>query len=147
MRNILKNKKLILLCRILLGIIFIYASIDKIINPIDFSNNIDNYHITPVSLNNIAALVIPWLEVILGFCLIFGVYLNTAATLVIMLLIWFIFILTQALFRGINLHCGCFSNLADNVNDVNLQLEMYYRIIQDFVLLAMAFIVKFRNEL
>ena len=51
----LENPKLILLFRVILGIIFIYASIDKIIDPLKFSNTIDNYHITPVSLNNLAA--------------------------------------------------------------------------------------------
>ena len=36
----LENPKLILLFRVILGIIFIYASIDKIIDPLKFSNTI-----------------------------------------------------------------------------------------------------------
>ena len=75
MKSILKNKKIILLFRFILAFIFIYASIDKIINPIVFSNSIDNYHITPISLNNIFALVIPWIELVVGFCLLFNVFM------------------------------------------------------------------------
>ena len=53
------------LSRFILGYIFLYASIDKIVNPIAFSSNIDNYHISPIYLNNIAALIIPWIEFII----------------------------------------------------------------------------------
>ena len=51
MRRLFKNSKVVLVSRIVLGLVFIYASIDKIINPLDFSNAIDNYHITPIMLN------------------------------------------------------------------------------------------------
>ena len=140
----LENPKLILLLRVILGIIFIYASIDKIIDPLKFSNTIDNYHITPVSLNNLAALIIPWVELIVGLFLIAGVYLRGSLIIVMVLLVWFIFILTQALVRGINVNCGCF-NLAEQVNDVNLRANMIKRIIEDVIFLLMAFLVK-RNS-
>ena len=60
------------------------------------------------------------------------------------LLVWFIFILTQALVRGINVNCGCF-NLSEQVNDVNLRANMVKRIIEDVIFLLMAFLVK-RNS-
>jgi len=146
MKNILKNKKIILLFRFILAFIFIYASIDKIINPIVFSNSIDNYHITPISLNNIFALLIPWIELVVGFCLLFNVFYGGAVNLTIGLLIWFIFILTQALFRGINLDCGCF-DLLEKADDVNLRVGMINRIVQDIFFLLMAFVLKIRNNM
>ena len=45
MKQILLNKNVILCFRIILSMVFIYASYDKIINPIAFSDTIDNYHI------------------------------------------------------------------------------------------------------
>ena len=55
--NIINKKKyIILLFRYVLGIVFIYASFEKIIDPISFSSNIDNYHITPIAINNFIAL-------------------------------------------------------------------------------------------
>ena len=140
----LTNPKLILLFRIFLGIIFIYASIDKIIDPLKFSDAIDNYHITPIQLNNLAALIIPWIELVVGVFLILGIYVRGSSLIVISLLIWFIFILSQALVRGINVNCGCF-NLAEQVNDVNLRADMIKRIIEDVVFILMAFLVK-RNS-
>ena len=144
MKSILKNKKIILLFRFILAFVFIYASIDKIINPIEFSNNIDNYHITPIFLNNIFALIIPWIELIVGCCLLFNILFEGAVNLTISLLVWFIFILTQALLRGIDLNCGCF-DLLEKSNDVNLRLEMINRIVQDIIFLFMAFVLKIRN--
>ena len=146
MKKILKNQKLILLFRLILGFVFIYASIDKIINPMEFSDNIDNYHITPVFVNNIGALVLPWIELVVGVCLIFNVLFDGAVSITIVLLVWFIFILTQALFRGIDLHCGCF-DLLEKTNDVNLRVEMINRIVQDIILLFMAYILKIRDKI
>ena len=53
MINLFKNINFLLLGRLILGYVFIYASIDKIIDPASFSDIIDNYHITPVLLNNL----------------------------------------------------------------------------------------------
>ena len=139
------TEKITLLFRIILGVVFIYASIDKIINPLDFSNSIDNYNITPVQLNNLAALIIPWIELIVGLCLVLGILIRGSSVIVILLLLWFIFILSQALYRGINLDCGCF-NLLDTSKDVNLRFEMFKRIAQDIILLFMVFYVKRNNK-
>ena len=89
----------IFLSRIILGVIFIYASYDKIIDPISFANSITQYHISPVQLNNLAALIIPWLEFVIGICLLFGFFIQGASSLTIVLILWFIFILSQALAR------------------------------------------------
>ena len=55
-------------------------------------------------------------------------------------------LLTQALFRGIDLHCGCF-DLLEKTNDVNLRVEMINRIVQDIILLFMAYILKIRDKI
>lgn len=141
MKNIFTKSNLIILFRILLGGVFIYASIDKIANPLEFSNSIDNYHVTPIALNNIGALLVPWLEFIIGFCIIFGFYIRGATLISIILLIWFVIILSQALIRGIDLHCGCF-DLVEKTENVNLRLNMIYRILQDLVLILIAFFIK-----
>ena len=57
---------LIVLVRILLGIIFIYASYDKILDPGKFARDIANYHLIPMGFENLIALIIPWLELFIG---------------------------------------------------------------------------------
>jgi len=146
MRKFLEHSNTILFLRVVLGIVFIYASIDKIADPISFSNAIDNYHITPKAINNMAALIVPFVEFVVGFCLIIGIFMDGAIFITIMLLIWFIFIISQALLRGIDLHCGCFDLSQKAINDGNLKLEMIKRIIEDFVFLIIAFIIKNRKN-
>ncbi len=146
MINLFKNINLLLIGRLFLGYIFIYASIDKIIDPISFSNVIDNYHITPIILNNLFALFIPWLEFIIGICLIFNLKVHGASFLSIILLVWFIFILTQAIFRGINVECGCFDLNTSDLDDLELRKNMIKRIFEDIVFLGISLYVNIKSK-
>ncbi|NQU68392.1 MAG: DoxX family membrane protein [Candidatus Marinimicrobia bacterium] len=140
MKNIWSNPLLLLGFRLVVGIVFIYASIDKISDPLGFSDNIDNYHATPVYLNNLIALIVPWMELIVGLCLIFGKFIQGASLLSAVLMIVFIVLIGQALFRGIDLHCGCFKTATD-VSVTSLRSEMIRRILEDIVLLGMSLII------
>ena len=146
MINLFKNINFLLLGRLILGYVFIYASIDKIIDPVSFSDIIDNYHITPVLLNNLFALFIPWLELIVGLCLIFNIKVHGASFLSILLLLWFIFILTQAILRGINVECGCFDLNTSNLDDLELRKNMIKRIFEDIVFLGISLYVNIKSK-
>ena len=146
MIKLFKNINFQLLGRLILGYIFISASIDKIIDPISFSNIIDNYHITPILFNNLLALFIPWLELIIGICLIFNFNINGASLLSIILLIWFIFILSQAILRGINIDCGCFDLNSSNLSDVELKKNMLKRIFEDIVFLGISLYINISSN-
>ena len=143
--NTIKSLNLPFIFRIILGIVFIYASYEKILNPEGFSDNIHNFHITPAAVENLAALIIPWLELIVGLFLIFGVFLEGATIITIGLYIFFIIILSQAVFRGIDVHCGCFKTEAD-AGVTDLRFELIKRIIEDFMLLGVAFVVQMRDK-
>ncbi len=95
--------------RLLLGAVFIAASIDKIAHPAEFAKIVSNYQILPGYLVNIAAIVLPWLEAILGLFIVCGWWLPGATALANLLLVCFWVALAQAVARGIDLQCGCFS--------------------------------------
>jgi len=95
--------------RLVLGALFIVASIDKIAHPLEFARIVSNYRILPGAMVNIIAVVLPWLEVILGLLLLCGWWLPGAAVVANLLLLVFLGALAQASVRGIDLHCGCFS--------------------------------------
>ncbi len=73
--------------RLLLGGIFIYASVDKILYPAGFAQTIHNYQLLPDILVNITAVVLPWIELFLGLFLILGLWLPGAAVLTNLLLL------------------------------------------------------------
>ena len=104
----MKNR-IALVIRIVLGCVFLYASVHKILDPAGFAAAIYNYRILPDELINIAALVLPWVELILGICLIGGWWLPGAVALTNLLFITFTAALLFNVVRGLDINCGCFS--------------------------------------
>ena len=107
--NYLLQGPVILLARLILGGVFILASLDKISNPGDFAAAIGNYHVLPFGLENLLALILPWLELLTGIFIIAGIMVDGAAIMIILMNIMFIIAISQALARGISIECGCFS--------------------------------------
>ncbi len=95
--------------RLLLGAVFIAASIDKMAHPAEFATIVSNYRILPARLINIVAIVLPWLEAVLGLFILCGWWLSGAIVLANLLLLVFFGALAQAVARGIDINCGCFS--------------------------------------
>ncbi len=95
--------------RLVMGGVFLYASYDKILHPQAFAKAVYNYQILPDALVNLAALVLPWLEMLIGICLVAGVWLPGATAISTGLLAVFIGALIFNLARGLDIHCGCFS--------------------------------------
>lgn len=111
--SILKNSWLGLFFRLVLGGIFIYASIDKILHPDQFARIIFNYHLVPSNLINLSAVILPWVEFGAGVLLIAGIWPRASGTVLTGLVVVFIVALSINWFRGVNLECGCFTVSSD----------------------------------
>ena len=138
-RNNISNIVWVLL-RLILGLAFILASIDKIINPEKFLEVINNYNIVPQFISPIIAMVLPWLEFISGIFLIFGILTESSAAIVIILLIMFIYGVSVNLYRGSDIECGCFSLLFEG-ESIGLQT-----ILRDMIFMCFAVILIFLNR-
>jgi uncharacterized membrane protein YphA (DoxX/SURF4 family) len=92
-----------------LGGVFLYASYDKILHPQAFAQAIFNYQILPDAAVNLTALVLPWLESLLGLCLLVGFWLPGATALSTLMLTVFLGALAFNQWRGLDVYCGCFS--------------------------------------
>ena len=95
--------------RLILGGVFIYASWDKILHPAAFAEAVFNYQILPSQLINLIALILPWLELILGLLLLSGIWVSCAVLGVNLLMVVFLSALIFNTTRGLNISCGCFS--------------------------------------
>jgi uncharacterized membrane protein YphA (DoxX/SURF4 family) len=95
--------------RLIMAGIFIYASFDKIAHPAAFAKDVYNYQILPDALINLTALVLPWLELVLGLCLLAGVWMPGAVLSANGLLLAFFSALLFNMARGLDINCGCFS--------------------------------------
>ncbi|MCF8239972.1 MAG: DoxX family membrane protein [Melioribacteraceae bacterium] len=111
MKNILTNYKLHLVLRYLIGLVFVFSGIEKIISPEHFAVSIINYKMFPTEIVNIIAITLPWLELIVGILLIFGLYVRENALIVNAMLLLFTIMVLVALLRGLDIDCGCFGTL------------------------------------
>ena len=95
--------------RLILGVIFIYASYDKILHPKAFAEVVYNYQILPDGLINVTAIFLPWLEMLMGIFLIIGFWMPGTVIWCNTLLVVYIGALCFNLARGLDINCGCFS--------------------------------------
>lgn len=94
--------------RILIGILFIYSSIPKIIDPIGFAMSIENYRILPVFLIKPAAFFLSYFMLLLGIALVTSFYPRITIIFAQCLFVLFIIALLSTIIRGIDIECGCF---------------------------------------
>jgi uncharacterized membrane protein YphA (DoxX/SURF4 family) len=108
----LKNKTLLLVFRLALGGLFVYAGAVKVLDPLDFAQNIRNYRLVGQSLSFIAAVVLPWLEILAGVALAAGIWKRASALIISGLLVFFILLTLITIARGLDVECGCFGALS-----------------------------------
>jgi len=105
----LNNPILLLIFRLVVGFIFLSFGASKIGIADQFAADIAKYAIMPEFSLNIIAMVLPWLEIVVGILLILGVRLRASAIFSILLLLTFIAFVGFAMMMGFDINCGCSS--------------------------------------
>ncbi len=96
--------------RLVVGAVFVYAAVPKILHPPDFAWSIAMYQMLHYSHVNLLALILPWVELLAGLALILGLRTRAAAVAVCGMLVMFVYALTHAITHEIEMTtCGCFS--------------------------------------
>jgi uncharacterized membrane protein YphA (DoxX/SURF4 family) len=108
MNNFLSNKYLLLILRLVLGGLFIFSAVTKIIDAEYFAKSLYNYRLLPEASLNFVALIIPWIELMVGVLLALGIFVRESALLGTVMMVVFIAAISMALARGLDIECGCF---------------------------------------
>lgn len=124
--------------RVVLGGAFVWASWDKIFDPMAFAQAIANYQIVSPALGNPVALILPWVELVCGICLILNRWTRGSALICAFLLAVFIGALGYNINRGVDISCGCFTL------DEKAPGNMWLYLARDAVFLVIAVVVMFR---
>lgn len=124
-------KNLISANRIILGLIFIYASWNKVLEPAAFAKVIANYQILPDVLVAPSAIFLPWLELTSGICLVVNRWTGGSAIVVTALIVVFTAAIGFNIYRGMDISCGCFT-LDQSAPD-----SMWLYLLRDVIFLAM----------
>ena len=118
--------------RIILGLLFMIASFSKIFNPHDFASVIYNYQVLPGIMVATVALIIPWIELICGACLVFNILPKGASLIIGLLMLVFAGLLAFNISRGLNIACGCFTT------DPEAEANMTQALIRDSAILLLS---------
>ncbi len=123
MRAFLQNRWLMLALRLVLGVIFLVASIAKLHDIDKFISTVAGYGILPDVLTHIYGYVVPWVELFIGCALILGVFIRLAAAFCIPLIISFMVASSYALANTTGGGCGCFGEFLTISHPVALIID------------------------
>lgn len=112
------NPWLLLVFRLVLAGVFIYAGLQKIGKPLAFADEIEMYKVLDYGpLLYIVAIVLPWIELLCGFALITGVFLRGSALILVLINVVFLAVIAIRTgnvmteegigFMKVYFDCGC----------------------------------------
>lgn len=118
-----------------MGGLFIFAGLGKILAPLEFASSIYNYKLLPEIMIGLAAVTIPWIELLSGTALLLGFKIKGASLSISSLLVILISILIISAARGLDVDCGCFSGVERHVG--------WLAIFEDLAMLSGALFIYF----
>src|SRR5947209_7355142 len=102
-------KAAVLILRIVLGVIFVYAAYSKLTESWRlFAAGIASYEVLPMWAVELLARTLPWFELIVGLLLIVGRWLRVSTFVTSALLMVFFGLMVRAYVKGMTIDCGCF---------------------------------------
>jgi uncharacterized membrane protein YphA (DoxX/SURF4 family) len=103
------NKQIVMIFRLLLAAIFLFASIAKLVNIERYSvAAVDNFGILPMGLAHLFGLALPFIELLCGLGLFLGILTRLSALGSALMSISFFIAKTIVFAQGRNVDCGCF---------------------------------------
>lgn len=139
--KIFQNKYVLLILRLIIGGLFIWAAVVKISDPKAFATIVKGYKLFPIWSINLIAIILPFIELITGILLIIGKWVRANSIIISILLILFIIGLAQAYFRGLEINCGCFST-----SSASTPSDILWTIFRDIFMLIATFIIYIFSE-
>jgi uncharacterized membrane protein YphA (DoxX/SURF4 family) len=95
--------------RLIIGFIFVAAATGKIADPEAFAQAILNYKVVSGTSVLVFATILPWMELLAGLGVFFGVATRGSSLILSGTLMIFTVAVASAVMRGLDISCGCFS--------------------------------------
>ena len=98
----------VLIARLVLTGTFVLAAMPKIKDPVAFAASVNAFRVVGPELSNWVALILPWLELVIGIGILLPQIRLSSSILIATLLLAFIGLHASAWIRGLEISCGCF---------------------------------------
>ncbi len=92
---------------VILGGLFFYAGLQKILHPYEFAEAVLAYQLLPESLVGVAVAGLPWVEIVAGLSLIVGFKPRSGLLILAGLVAGFLIVILITMARGLKIDCGC----------------------------------------
>ena len=106
MRQIILSDWIYRIVRVVYVVLFVYAGVNKLLNPRAFATVIDAFGLVPDPLIMPIAVALPILEIIAAVGLFFDA--RGSLGLVSGLLVFFMAVVSYGIWMGLDIDCGCF---------------------------------------
>ena len=134
------RKFILFIIRIFIAAVFIFSGVAKLLEIQGFIQIVHKFQIVPELVLPYFAAVLPAIELFLGLCLMFNLYVRLSIISLTVLLTIFIIAITITMVRGISVNCGCFGGFFKDV--VGL-----HALAKDFFLLGfLIFFIRFHKK-
>lgn len=110
--------------RVALGTVFLISSISKLQYPDLFIDAVQSYNLLPEGLGELFGTVLPWAELVIGWCLVLGIFPTIAAALTVPLVLSFMVANISSFFRDVGEACGCLGNLVNLGHTASLIMDI-----------------------
>ena len=131
---------LLLIARLIISGTFLLAALPKIQDPVAFNASVEGFRVISGGLAIWVALVLPWLELVIGFGLLIPLIRRSSGILISILLIAFIGLHASAWIRGLDISCGCFGE-----NELSKAPNYFWLILRNVALLLATICVVIRD--
>jgi uncharacterized membrane protein YphA (DoxX/SURF4 family) len=108
LRELLRHPIFVRICQFVLGGLFVWAGLAKLGDPHSFADQVHNFRLVPVALENVVAMTLPWIELLAGLALITRIRARAGAATASILMAAFTLGVAIAFARGLDVECGCF---------------------------------------
>jgi uncharacterized membrane protein YphA (DoxX/SURF4 family) len=108
MMRFLRDRWLNVALRLVIGGVFMYAAVPKVLHPGTFAIAVRGYKLIPFAYSNLFAIAVSWSELVAATMLILGILTRKAAGAIFILLLVFVAAISTVLVRGMVIDCGCF---------------------------------------
>jgi len=124
LRTVVANRHVILFFRLILAAFFLVSSYGKLVDIERYSvDAVYNFGVLPMFLARLFGLIMPFIELLCGLGLLFGVLTRLSALGIALMSLSFFIAKGIVLSQGRSIECGCFGAVIDTLASVTIFMD------------------------